>query len=361
MKLRLFLTMTAVLLANGVASAQWFGRSANDTLRSTIVRPDGRVLFQIYAPQAQSVSVGGDLPYTSPVRFTKNESGVWQGVLEKIDNGVFRYNFTVDGVRVYDPKSAYASETSALLTVAPTGDEFFARKNVPHGAVAKRYYFSKTLNQTRRMHVWTPAGYEKSADRLPVLYLVHGGGDTDNAWPGVGCAGDILDNLMAEGKIKPMIVVMPDGSIDVSMFAKDMIESIIPFIEDNYRVLTDRNSRAMAGLSMGGMETLETTLNNPELFGYVWVLSASFAPGNQEVYEKERVHLKQIADKLNSNFRILAFTQGGPEDIAYNNCKETLKLFDEAKVKYEFSEKPGGHTWFTWRQNLYDLAPRLFK
>ena len=355
------LTLAALIALMVPASAQWQRQiTPNDTLKSVRRLSNGDVVFSIYAPSAKQVSVTGDvMAYgVTPVR---SDNGVWSVRVPQVKNGVYRYSFMVDGIRTYDPASRYAGETSALAIVSDKGDDFFAMKDVPHGAVAQRFYYSKTLKQTRRMHVWTPAGYEKSADKLPVLYLVHGGGDTDNAWPGVGCAGNILDNLMAEGKIKPMVVVMPDGSIDVSMFAKDMIESIIPFIEDNYRVLTDRNSRAMAGLSMGGMETLETILNNPDKFGYVWVLSASFAPGNKEVYEKERVHLKQIAKQLNSNFKILAFTQGGPEDIAYNNCKETLLLFDEAGVKYEFSEKPGGHTWATWRQNLYDLAPRLFK
>lgn len=144
-------------------------------------------------------------------------------------------------------------------------------------------------------------------------------------------------------------------------FAKDMVTSIIPYIEDNYRVYTDQANRAMAGLSMGGMETLEVTLNNPEMFSHVWVLSASFAPGNKEVYEYERVRLKKEASRYNKNFKQLVFTQGGPTDIAYNNCKETLKLFDDAKINYEYHEVPGGHSCTAWRQNLYDLAQRLFR
>jgi enterochelin esterase family protein len=140
-----------------------------------------------------------------------------------------------------------------------------------------------------------------------------------------------------------------------------MITSIIPFIEDNYKVYTDQSHRAMAGLSMGGMETLEVTLNHPEMFSYVWVLSSSFAPGNKEVYEFERGRLKREAARYNKNFKELVFTQGGPSDIAYNNCKETLELFKAAGIKYEYHEVPGGHSWTAWRQNLYDLAQRLFK
>ena len=369
---KIIIALVAMLGIATVSNAQgWFRQpTPNDTLRSTVVLPDNSVVFQIYAPKAESVSVAGDLPWDKPVKFTKEENGVWKGRLASMVEGVYRYRFMVDGVSVYDPKAPTASETSALLTVDPQGDEFFAMKDVPHGAVAERYYWSETLGTMRRLHVWTPAGYEKSTAKLPVLYLVHGGGDNDLSWPTVGAAGLILDNLMAEGKMVPMVVVMPNGTIEmpdgnfqgeVPIFAKDMTTSIIPFIESNYRVYTDQANRAMAGLSMGGMETLETTLNNPELFSYVWVLSASFAPGNKEVYEYERERLKRDAAIYNSNFKQLVFTQGGTSDIAYNNCQETLKLFDAAGIKYEYKDVSGGHSWEAWRQNLHDLAQRIFK
>ena len=369
---RTVISLVAVLAFATAAGAQgWFRQpTPNDTLRSTVILPDNSVVFQIYAPEAKSVAVAGDLPWDKPAKFVKEENGVWKGRISAMTEGLYRYRFIVDGVSVYDPKAPSASETSALLSVAPEGDEFFAMKNVPHGAVAERYYWSQTLGTMRRMHVWTPAGYEKTAEKLPVLYLVHGGGDTDNSWPGVGAAGFILDNLMAEGKMKPMVVVMPNGTIEmpdgnfmgeVPLFAQDMITDIIPFIEANYNVYTDQDHRAMAGLSMGGMETLEVTLKHPEMFSYVWVLSSSFAPGNKEVYEYERGRLKKEAARYNRNFKELVFTQGGPSDIAYNNCKETLKLFDEAGVKYEYHEVSGGHSWEAWRQNLHDLAQRLFR
>ena len=214
---KIVIYLVAMLAFATAASAQgWFRQpTPNDTLRSTVILPDNSVVFQIYAPHAQSVAVMGDLPWDKPVKFVKETNGVWKGRLAGIVDGVYRYRFLVDGLTVYDPKAPSASETSALLTVAPKGDEFFAMKNVPHGAVAERYYWSQTLGTVRRMHVWTPAGYETSKKKLPVLYLVHGGGDTDNSWPGVGAAGLILDNLMAEGKMEPMVVVMPNGSIEM--------------------------------------------------------------------------------------------------------------------------------------------------
>lgn len=358
------------LVFSSVANAQFFRMpTPNDTLQSVRVLPNGDVVFSIYAPKARVVSLAGDaVPWGKPLQSVE-ANGVWSITVPNPGEGVYRYHFVVDGVNVYDPKSAVTTQQSALANVAPNGDTFFSyRKDIPHGAIAVRSYESKTLGETRTMRVWTPAGYEKSSAKLPVLYLIHGGGDTDTSWPTVGCAGEILDNLLAEGKIKPMIVVMPNGTIETSdmmgevpLFAKDMITDIIPFVESNYRVLTDRKNRAIAGLSMGGMETMEVALNNIDLFSYVWVLSSSFSPGNKQVYEYEREHLKQIADKVNKTFKLLVFTQGGPTDIAYNNCKQTLELFDAAKIKYEYNEVPVGHSWTAWRQNLYDMAPRLFK
>lgn len=359
--------MAALCLAT-TASAQFRREpTPNDTLQS--VRADnGKVTLSIYAPKAQNVTVGGDIvPWGQKIDVTQNTAGVWSATIPGVKDGVYRYHFVVDGVRVYDPKGELASETSAIARLH-SGDEFFAMKDVPHGAIAQRYYYSKNLKTTRRLHVWTPAGYEKSAESLPVLYLVHGGGDTDNSWPGVGCAGWILDNLMAEGKITPMLVVMPNGTIETSdmtgevpLFVEDLKHSIIPFIEANYRVKTGSENRAMAGLSMGGLETLETMLPYYRDFSYFWVLSSGWFANDTRTYEVKGAKLKEIADDFNKHVKILAFTQGGPEDIAYQNCKAMLRLFDAAGIRYEFSEMPGGHTWHVWRHNLRDFAPRLFK
>ena len=357
------LTLAALCCCLPLA-AQWYRQpTPNDTLQSTRVLPDGKVLFQIYAPQAQSVMVLGDLPWDKPVQFQKTADGVWKGLCEGLGDGLFRYSFVVDGVRVQDPKAPLSAEQASILTKGPG----YVR-DVPHGAVAQRFYWSETLRETRRLHVWTPAGYEKSAEALPVLYLIHGGGDNDASWPGVGAAGWILDNLLAEGKMVPMIVVMPNGTIqtpdmmgEVPLFGEDMVRSIIPFIEANYRVIPDQAHRAMAGLSMGGMETVETAFRHPELFSHVWVLSSSFSPGRQKEYV-EQIALKQIAPALNRNFKRLVFTQGGPADIAYHNCQEALGYLKDAGVRYEYMENAqAGHSWTTWRADLQTLAPTLFR
>ena len=365
---KLFLTL-ALALSSAALFAQWGRPTPNDTLQSVRVLPNGDAVFSIYAPKARTVSLTGDIvPWGAPLKSVEATNGVWSITVPKPAEGAYRYHFVVDGVQVYDPKSEVTTQGSAVADIK-SDDTFFAyRKDIPHGAVAVRSYESKTLGCTRTMRVWTPAGYEKSTAKLPVLYLIHGGGDTDTSWPSVGRAGEILDNLMAEGKIKPMIVVMPNGTIntpdmmgEVPLFAKDMVTDIIPFIEQNYRCLTDKKNRAIAGLSMGGMETLEVALNNIDMFNYVWVLSSSFAPGQKDVYDFQRENLKKLASHINKAWKILCFTQGGPSDIAYNNCKQTLELFDGANIKYEYNEVPGGHSWTAWRQNLYDLAPRLFR
>ena len=351
------------------ATAQWQRPfTPNDTLQPVRITADGDAVFSIYAPKARQVALMGDIvPWTNPPKGVE-KNGVWSFTVNKPVEGVYRYYFIVDGVKVSDPKRTNTSGNEALAVITPTGDKFFSyRPDIAHGSIATRSYWSKTLNAPRTMRVWTPAGYEKSTEKLPVLYLIHGGGDNDSSWPTVGCAGEILDNLMAEGKIKPMVVVMPNGTIEgdlmneVPLFEKDMVTDIIPFVEANYRVKTDKNSRAIAGLSMGGMETMETALKHPELFAYVWVLSAGYFPDRKEEFAKYADLIHKAAPGAKKNFKVLAFTQGGPTDIAYNNCKATLKEFDKAGYKYEYNDVSGGHSWEAWRQNLYDLAPRLWK
>ncbi len=367
--------LSFLLLGSAVpALAQWQRTpTPNDTLQSVRRLADGSVVFSIYAPKARTVALGGEIvPFMSenkPV-VTENPNGVWNITLKDVEEGVYRYHFIVDGVQVDDPKGEIASEKLGLAHI-DDGNSFFSMKDVPHGAISQRYYYSKPLKKYRRMHVWTPAGYETSKKKLPVLYLVHGGGDTDSGWATVGCAGFILDNLLAEGKIEPMIVVMPNGSIraqkrDMSdqmrNFTDDMMQSVIPFVESNYRVLTDKDHRAMAGLSMGGIQTLECTLENFEKFGYVFVLSGGFNPNLDYEKEAERLHLKENAAKINKTFRIFAHTQGGPNDITHISGEKTNQIFDKYGIKYEYSEPyQTGHTWSTWRNNLKDLAPRLFK
>ena len=345
------------------ASAQ-FQRtvSPGDTLQSVKVLSNGNTLFSIYAPKARKVQLTGDvMAMVQP----KERNGVWSFEVPGVKPGVYRYHFVVDGVNVYDPKSPTTTQNSALALIEPNGPEFFSyNPDIEHGAVAVRSFKSTVTGQVRTMRVWTPAGYETSKAKLPVLYLVHGGGDTDTSWPSAGCAGDILDNLYAAGKMVPMVVVMPNGTYpgnEVPIFAEEMVKDIIPFVEKNYRVLTDQKNRAMAGLSMGGMETLETTFNNPTLFGYVWVLSSSFQPGQKPEDEAARLGAAEKIPVLNKTVKQFVFTQGGKSDIAYQNGINTRTCLEQMGLKFEYMDVEGGHSWYAWRQNLYDLAQRIFK
>jgi enterochelin esterase-like enzyme len=357
----------ALVLLSGTAVFSQFNRpprTPNDTLQSTTVLPDGDVLLKIYAPEAKQVTARGDIvPWGQNIESVKDENGVWTIRIPQVKAGTYRYYFVVDGVDVYDPKSPRAYETRALLDVLPDGEkEIFAmRRDVPHGAVSQIYYYSTTTTSMRRMHVWTPPGYNAKNNPLPVFYLIHGGGDSDMAWPNVGRAGFIMDNLLSEGKCKEMIVVMPDGGMDSKLFVDDLGNNIMPYIESNYNVYTDADHRAIAGLSMGGLETLDAFMEYPDKFAYINVMSSGWFANNEEMFKAGDERLGEIAPVLNKTVKYLIFTQGGPEDIAYNNGNAMLKVFDKHQIKYDFSEMPGGHSWYVWRYDLYNFAQKLFK
>jgi enterochelin esterase-like enzyme len=278
------LIVSILCCLSAYAMAQRPQPTANDSLISTEVLPGNKVAFRIYAPKADSVNLRSDDKWDK-IDFKKDSRGVWEGIWTDVQPGAYRYRFVVDGVNVYDPKSPTARENPALF-METSGNEFFAMKDdVPHGAISQRHYYSETLKQTRRLHVWTPAGFEKSKKKLPVFYLIHGGGDTDISWSRIGCVGNILDNLLAEGKIEPMIVVMPNGRIEtgsdtylgrVPIFTDDLMTGIFPIIESNYHVYPDGAHRAIMGLSFGGLKTLETVTYHYDDFDYIGVLSSGW-------------------------------------------------------------------------------------
>lgn len=362
MKSRLIPTVLCLLAATG-AAAQIPGRapSPNDTLRSTQVVGNGKVAFRVYAPEAAAVTMSGDLAESNPLVMTRSANGVWEAVMDNIQPGVYRYYFNIDGVKTLDPKSEQAIETYSLLKYSPEGDEFFALKDVPHGALSQRYYHSESAGTIRRAHIWTPSGYEKMTSGLPVLYLIHGGGDTDKGWSELGAANLILDNLYAEGKIEPMIVVMPDGHIDTEVFVEDLCHDLIPFVEETYNVIPDSAHRALSGLSNGGIQTMMTILEHHDMFDSYIIMSSGWFANNKEVFASNVERLKDIATDFNKHVKLLIFSQGGPEDIAYGNGKATTDAFRNCGIDFDYYEAPGGHTWYTWRYNLRDFAPKLFK
>ncbi|WP_205123417.1 alpha/beta hydrolase-fold protein [Maribacter aurantiacus] len=353
--------------------------SPNDSLRSVLLNADKKLEFKIYAPMAEEVSVTGDFPNGFPgIALKKNYLGVWSGQTEnEVTPDIYTYDFTVNKIKTLDPKNTLVKESlngfSNLVEIEGKENDFQTRKDVPHGRVEKVWYTSKTLDGAqRRLHVYLPPKYDrlKKKENLPVLYLLHGGGDNDASWTTAGRANVILDNLYAEGKLAPMIVVMPSGHTgkegffmgagpQQDPFCGDLLNEIIPFIENTYPVSNKRTDRAIAGLSMGGVQTLNTALWNPELFGYVIPMSTGyFSPNIKEIKEN---YADVMENEEINRFELFQIYMGGEADIAYQNNLNMMAMFDDFGIKYNYTNSEGGHTFRAWRRNLHDFAPLLFK
>lgn len=329
------------------------------------VAADGTALFRLSAPQANDVKVDiGGVKYP----MVRDNKGVWMTAVAPQLRGINYYFLIVDGVSIVDPGSetfyGCSRESSCIEIPYEQGGDRFEPKDVPHGEVTMRRYFSKTHNEWRRMFVYLPAGYQKSKQKYPVLYLQHGGGEDERGWSNQGRTDIILDNLIAEGKAKPMIIAMLDGNC--SDFTAEIVNECIPVVESNYRVLATPDNRAIAGLSMGGIMTLNLMIDKPELFRYYgvfssgwWAQTNAFSRGNDN--EKSYKKLTDQKDYYNKQMKVLWLSMGAKEDIAYNNCQIMMKRFDEIGIKYEYWETPGGHTWPVWRESIYRFAQMIFK
>lgn len=323
-----------------------------------------RLEFKVKAPEAKKVQIDLGRKYD----LTRNDKGEWTGITDPLTPGFHYYFLIVDGVSVADPASesfyGCSMMTSGVEIPYPEGDVRFYTADVPHGDIRMKRYFSKTANDWRRMFVYCPPGYDASGKSYPVLYLQHGGGEDERGWSQQGRTDIIMDNLIAQGKATPMIIVMTDGN--TRDFESELLKECIPFVEKNFRVKTDRNNRALAGLSMGGIQTLNTGIPHLDLFAYLGVFSsgwwANTAPSrNGNDTEKYYSLLKEKKDEYNKKLKLFWLSMGGKEDIAYNNCQVMMKRFDEIGIKYSYFETPGGHTWPVWRESLYRFAPLLFK
>lgn len=326
--------------------------------------PDNRMEFKVKAPDAKKVQIDLGRKYD----LVRNAEGEWSGTTDPLTPGFHYYFLIIDGVAVADPASesfyGCSMMTSGVEIPYPDGDTRFYMANVPHGDIRMKRYFSTTANDWRRMFVYCPPGYDMNQQTYPVLYLQHGGGEDERGWSAQGRTDIIMDNLIAKGEAVPMIIVMTDGN--TADFERELLNDCIPFVEKNFRVKTDRESRALAGLSMGGIQTLNTGLPHLELFAYLGVFSsgwwASPTPfGNAHDTEKYYTMLKEKKDEYNARLKQFWLSMGGKEDIAYNNCQIMMKRFDEIGIKYSYFETPGGHTWPVWRESLYQFAPLLFK
>lgn len=365
--------------------------------RSSMEILDGnRVKFSLYAPAAQAVEVTGEwIPgygafsfengkiIRGPIvseRLMKNDSGLWSVTLGPLKPNSYGYSYIIDGVMVTDPSNVIVKRDGAtllsVLFIKGKESELIDVKDVPHGSLNRVWYNSPTLGMYRRMLVYTPAGYETNTEKYPVLYLLHGGSIDEEGWTTMGKAHLILDNLIAQGKAKPMIIVMPNGyanqtaapgegpviknlstpgmSFSYGAFEKSLVNDIIPFIESAYRVNANKENRAITGLSMGGMHSFNITLNNPDLFSYIGIFSAGVRTPSPEI-EKQLETLKTYNPKL------YWVGCGVADQLAYPGTKTLVELLNKYNFKPVYRESEGAHTWFTWRVYLPEFAVLLFK
>jgi enterochelin esterase family protein len=334
------------------------------------VHSDRRVTFRLRAPQAREVSVSGEWAGGGKAApMTRDEGGVWSVTVGPIEPDLYGYGFTVDGVGMLDPSNTFmkpmrSNRTSVLEVLAdmPTLQDF---QDVPHGAVHVHAYRSKAVGAVRSLHVYTPPGYGKDAsERFPVLYLFHGSGDNDATWTALGRAHFILDNLIAQGKAKPMVVVMTDGHAapntpeargrNTETFSRDLLGDVMPMVEASYRVKTDRLSRAIVGLSMGGGQSLTIGLNHPELFAWVGAMSSA-------INAPEQTFATALGDVKATNAKLKLFWLAiGKDDFLLKTNQQFDELLTAKGVKHTFKLTEGNHSWPVWRKYLVDFAPLLF-
>ncbi|HZR20099.1 MAG TPA: alpha/beta hydrolase-fold protein [Verrucomicrobiae bacterium] len=361
------------------------GRARPPQIVSPEISADRHITFRIQAAKAEKIHLSaGDIPGSaSSAELTKGTNDIWEVTVGPIDPGAYRYTFNVDGVSVIDPRNPATSESNNNVwsLVYVPGADFMDTRDVPHGAVAAVTYYSKTLQRFRRMHVYTPPGYELGRGKFPVFYLLHGAGDSDDAWTSVGRAGFILDNLISAGKAKPMVVVMPAGHTRAigfvgggrgapDEFVQDFVNDIAPYVEKHYRIYTDRSHQAVAGLSMGGAQTLNIAIPHLEKFAYVGVYSsgifgivprpgANAAPPQGPSWEEQ--HLAVLDDpKLKKGLKLFWFSTG-KDDFLIGTTRATVEMFKKHGFTPVFQESSGAHTWINWRDYLDEFTPQLFR
>lgn len=397
MKRVLFLMFAILLTIATYAQQSLWG---DNDITSPEINADNSVTFRLFAPKAQKVEITGDflpiqkietqmgemeVPGKTPL--VKDDKGIWSYTTpEPLASELYSYSLVIDGVSVTDPNNSYmirdvASVTSLFIIGGGQGD-LYKVNDVPHGTVARRWYNSPGLKLDRRMTVYTPAGYEQSQEEYPVFYLLHGAGGDEEAWIALGRASQILDNLIAEGKAKPMIVVMTNGNAgqqaapgessrgmykpsfmgDTRMdgdFEK-AFPDVIDFIEKNYRVKSDKANRAIAGLSMGGFHSMHISKQYPKLFDYVGLFSAAIMPREgvtSEIYQN-------MDEKLNIQFSEkpkLYWIAIGNTDFLYEANTDFRKKLDENDYPYTYYETDEGHIWKNWRIYLTEFLPMLFR
>ncbi|MBK5269657.1 MAG: esterase [Bacteroidia bacterium] len=348
----------SVLFLAGTAYAQ-----RPPAISSPDVHADNTVTFRYYSRTAGQVWVSGEFAAERQAMI-KDTSGVWTVTIGPIKPDIYPYSFWVDSVNLADPNNTliFANERFKRSIVDIPGNTplIHSLQNVLHGKISYRYYKSTTLGTTRQLLVYTPPGFNPNGNiKYPVLYLIHGGSDTEETWTKVGQANFIADNLIAQGKAKAMIIVMPYANVRPSPmadFTKDIMNDIIPFIEANYPVLTDSKHRAIAGFSVGGGQTLNIGLTNTDKFAYV----CSYAPYTATPeFQQNFGNYNPDANKINQQLKLFTISVG-TEDFLYESVKKNIAMFEEKKIKVKSYVIPGGHTWMNCKQYLATTLQEIF-
>jgi enterochelin esterase-like enzyme len=357
---------------------------------------DNLVTFRVYAKDAQKITVSGEWQagFGASQELVKNDTGMFSLTVGPLAPELYGYTFNVDGVNTIDANNVQVRRDGAryqsfFIVPGPESDLYFQKNGVPHGTVSKRWYRSSVLDMDRRLYVYTPAGYEGGTEKYPVFYLLHGAGGDEDAWTNMGRAAQIMDNLIAQGKAKPMIVVMTNGNANqagaqnevpplpsaqgeegmaafrryAGKFEEHLVKDVIPFIEKNYRTLTGKDNRAIAGLSMGGMHTQTITNDNPGMFSYIGVFSMgimTMGPQNQDASKLEAERNAKLEALKKSGYK-LYWIACGKDDFVYKSVITLRETLDKLNFKYIYRESTGGHTWANWRIYLSEFAPMLFK
>jgi len=396
---KLFLLFTLTILLN---STNFYGQEAifgPPPVISPEIRSDNSVIFRLRAPMVDSVQITGDFlptvkfktPYgdmdvPGKANLTKDNDGIWTFETEALNPELYSYTFIVDGVTTSDPSNPFLTRDVArianIFIIGGEHADLYRVNDIPHGTVARRWYDSPGLEKDRRLTIYTPPGYETSTETFPVLYLLHGAGGDEEAWIELGRTSQIMDNLINQGKAKPMIIVMPNGNISQDaapgegsdgfytpqfmaprnmngMYEANFMD-IVNFVESNYKVGADKEHRAIAGLSMGGFHSFHISRYFPNTFDYVGLFSSAFVPTKDDtgvVYS----NIDETLEDQRENGYKLYWIGIGKSDFLYKANLDFKQKLDDMGMEHVFMETEGGHTWRNWRIYLSELATKIFK
>lgn len=365
-----------VLFAAAFAAAQ---PDRTEPVVSPDIQPDGSVTFRLLAPQAREVVLRILVdPDFQNHPMVKDDKGVWSVKVGPFEPGLMEYSFLLEGVSIIDPSNplkkqgARGAGSSQLVIPGDPPRMWEMRASIPHGAVHVHWYRSPSWNVMRRFHVYTPAGYETGRSRYPVLYLLHGSGDTDREWTETGKANLILDTLIAQERARPMIVVMPDGhgpgaparsgierQRQAVLFDRDITQGVMAEVERLYRTDNSREARAIAGLSMGGWQALDIGLNHLDLFSHIGVFSMGLRGSEDEfIADHERAFASGEETKRDLKLFWIAC---GEKDFLFGAAQRLDALLTKSGIRHTFRKTSGGHVWSNWAKYLGEFAPQLFR